>query len=172
MSLVAWLGAAALGQSAPTCAPDALRPPPETLSVAWVSRLGKRARGRAWLRVVPTTELRAFATGQAAGNAVRTLQWLGLRRSTRPLKGRYKVVVFDTVATALCRPVASDTLEPVAGVVPCDDAHAVERFTDGCGQGVDRATGAAVVPVYGAQWNTLAVNGFCVLPLDRFVTGP
>ena len=115
--------------------------PGGTISVAWVSPLGRRAGNHRFLQVVPTVELRRAATTDAS--LARTLQRLGMRRSSHEPDRRYKVVVFD--------------------------ARTDELY--GCGATVDHATEAAGLPLYGATWATLAADGFCVLPAARFVGG-
>jgi len=115
--------------------------PGRTISVAWVTPLRRRASNHKFLEVVPTAELRRTATTDAS--LARTLQRLGMRRSSREPDRRYKVVVFDA---------------------PTDQLY-------GCGATVDHATDGAGLPLYGATWATLASDGFCVLPAARFVAG-
>jgi hypothetical protein len=175
--MIAWLSAVALGADGPQCSLDALQDPPESLSVAWVSPVGKRARNAAWLYVVPTRELRAFSEGEGKGDPARTLQWLGLRKSAKPPHRTYKVVIFDTAPGELCRPVVSAE-SAIAGVAPCDSDHAGPRHLrafgprngdGGCGTTTDQRTGKAGAVVYRAQWQSLATDGFCLLPLERFL---
>jgi hypothetical protein len=159
------------------CESPPLADPGDTLSVAWVSPLRKRARGKAWLYVVPTAELRTFAAGEARGDVARLLQWAGIRRSSRPPTRRFKVVVFDVGADRLCRPVVPEDGALVqgrlAGVSPCDEGQAGEHGKyEGCGWITDLATGRPSVEAFRAQWNDLAANGFCLLPLERFVAQP
>lgn len=152
------------------CEAPPLTAPPSALSVAWVSPLGRRARAGSWLYVVPTSDLRAFAEGEGKGQVGRTLQWLGQRRTAKDPHRRYKVVVFDTSPDELCRPIVSDdaTLD---GVRPCDVNHAgPDGAYDGCGFATDRADAEPSVQLYRAQWRLLSVDGFCVLPFDRFLT--
>ncbi len=115
--------------------------PGRTISVAWVTPLRRRAGNNEFLEVVPTVELRRAAKTDAS--LARTLQRLGVRRSSREPDRRYKVVVFDA---------------------PTDQLH-------GCGATVDHATEGVGLPLYGATWATLAADGFCVLPAARFVAG-
>ena len=115
--------------------------PGRTVSVAWVSPLGRRAGNKRFLEVVPTVELRRAAAADAS--LARTLQRLGMRRSSREPDRRYKVVVFEATT---------------------DRLH-------GCGTTLDHATDGAGLPLYGATWETLAADGFCVLPAARFVAG-
>ncbi|MEQ1569087.1 MAG: hypothetical protein ABMA64_25850 [Myxococcota bacterium] len=169
MTLTWWLATTSWSaEGAPECALDSLDPPPQQLSVAWVSPLRKRARNTAWLYVVPTRDLRAFAEGEGKGDPVRTLQWLGLRRSDRPPGRRYKVVIFDVASEHLCRPVVA--AGEVGGVVACDADHAgPDGRYEGCGTATDTRTGRASIAVYRAQWQALASDGFCLLPLERFL---
>ncbi|MEQ1503732.1 MAG: hypothetical protein ABMB14_15945 [Myxococcota bacterium] len=170
--MIAWLVVrSAFAQATCPSTPELVAPPP-AVSVAWVSPLGRRARGKAWLYVVPTADLRAYAQDPSHPDAARVLQWLGARRSGKPPSRRYKVVVFDTRPEAICRPIRlADGADPaLAGVPACDEDHAGPqgRYA-GCGWATDQATGQPSIQVYRAQWNTLAANGFCLLPFDRFL---
>lgn len=157
------------------CSAPELTDPGSPLSVAWISPLGKRVRGKAWLYVVPTTELRAFVSGgEGQGDVARTLQWAGVRRSSKPPKRRYKVVIFDVSADRICRPVVptAEQLDGgrLVGVAPCEEDHAgPHKRYEGCGWLTDLATGQPSIQAYRARWNDLAANGFCLLPLERFV---
>lgn len=174
--MLPWLFSAAILQARAedigVCDTPQLNEPPDVLSVAWVSPLAKRAKGKAWLYVVPTAALRAYGQ-EAKGDQARVLQWLGLRRTSKPPTRSYKVVIFDTEPRALCRPIEppeSAPVEPMAGLLPCDEDHrGPQRRYEGCGWLTDRATGEPSIEVYRAQWNALAGDGFCVLPLDRFL---
>jgi hypothetical protein len=150
------------------CDTSALTEPPEALSVAWVSPLRKRAGANSWLYVVSTADLRTFA--DAHPDVGRTLQWLGMRRTAKAPRRQYKVVVFDTAPGELCRPVVTDQ-ETLAGVVTCDESRSgPDGSYVGCGLATDRATGSPSVQLYRGQWRVLSVDGFCVLPLERFVS--
>lgn len=156
----------AISAAAQTCDASALTAPRgETISVAWVSPVRDRAGVHAWMWVVPTKDLRAFAADHDDG---RTLQWLGLRRKDTAPGRRWKVVIFDAAPADLCRPLGDEGTGDVAGVARCD----VRRSPDAdrrqaCGQRLDRGTGKPSVAAYRAQWAPLATNGFCVLPLER-----
>jgi hypothetical protein len=158
--------ALALASLAAPCDVASLAQAPETLSVAWVSPLGRRARG--WIRVTRTSDVVALGTDLG-----RTLQGIGLRKRPASPSRRYKVTVFDVAAGDLCR--AIQGVEPgaeVAGVAAC-----VERLSkpntevDGCGHVIDRATSEPGIEVFHARWRDLAREGFCVLPAERFVGG-
>jgi len=101
------------------------------------------------------------------------LQVLGLRRTDRDPRRRYKVTIFDVVTTGLCRPLAGyEDPAAVEGMVTCPEklGKETDRY-DGCGFTTDLATGATGLELYGARWNDVARNGFCVLPAERFVAG-
>lgn len=144
-------------------------PVPDTLAVAWVSPLGKHVSGASWLPLVTTADLRAFAAKNEADDYVRTLQWLGLRSSARPPQRRYKVVVFDVSRESLCRPVGAG--EPSGDEVRrCEDERAAPRAAhDGCGYLTDLRTETPSAPVFSARWEDVSADGFCVLPLERFL---
>ncbi len=148
------------------CEVEGLTRPEETLSVAWVSPLGKRARG--WIRVARTSDIASL--GDELG---RTLQALGLRRSERDPGRRYKVVIFDVVSDDLCRPVEGvQEGQVIAGVRACTERLAKPSSSDdACGHAIDRETDRPSVEVFHARWRDLAREGFCVLPAERFVGG-
>lgn len=145
--------------------------PPEALSVAWVSPLGKRVGRNGWLTLVPTTELKAFVQGEGRGSVARLLQFVGRRKRSKEPNRRWKVVVFDVRAEQLCRPMLDREggLEAF-GMVSCPER--VARFreaNDGCGALEDRSDGGEGPAVYRARWRDVVRNGFCVLPAERFV---
>jgi hypothetical protein len=149
------------------------RAPPESLSVAWVSPLRAKVGAQGWIRVVRTQDLRAWAEAETGSGLGRMLQSLGLRRTDRDPRRRYKVTIFDVASTGLCRPLAGYD-DPVAidGMVTCPARLSkVTRSYAGCGFTLDRATGEAGLELYSARWNDVARNGFCVLPADRFLLG-
>ena len=78
--------------------------------------------------------------------------------------------MFDVARTSLCRPLAEvGEAEVVAGVQACDERRSRARGRyDGCGWLTD-VTGEPSLPAYRARWRDLAGNGFCVLPMERFV---
>lgn len=172
MSL-ALLAFGALAAEPPVCGDAALPTPPDTLSVAWVSPLRKRARGGTWLALVPTADLRTFVRAEGGGSVARMLQRVGLRERSKEPRRRYKVVVFDVRASDLCRPLVGGVEgELHHGVRACDERRSdPDRATAGCGFTIDRATGAEGSPLYRARWNDVAGAGFCVLPAERFVGG-
>ena len=136
-----WMNVAA---AAPEACTTAEQPAPGgSVSVAWVSPIGKRAGRDRFLPVVPSAELRRWVQSEEKASVARLLQRVGVRKSDREPRRRYKVVVFDA---------RTDDLT-------------------GCGTTTDLDTGAAGLPLYGSTWNLLAADGFCVLPAERFVAG-
>lgn len=163
--LLTWAALAA----EPECAAG-LEAPPSELSVAWVSRLGKTVGRRGWLDVVRTADLRRLVQANGGGVA-RTLQVLGMRRSAREPARRFKITVFDVRRDDLCRPVADvEEGAAVAGVGACADRHGrAGRSRDGCGLTVDRSGSGPGIEVFRVRWDDAARNGFCVLPVERFL---
>ncbi len=150
--------------SAQTCDLDHFVEPESALAVAWVSPLGRRARGS--IPVVRTQDLRRLG----ADGFGRALQAVGLRRRDRAPRRPRKVVVFDAVPADLCRPVAGqEEGQDLAGMPSCPVKWSnATRARDGCGYTVDRATGEPGAELFLARWRDLARGGFCVLPADRF----
>jgi hypothetical protein len=159
--------ATAAAQSA--CA-DLAAPERDRLSVAWVSPMGRSVGRKAHVAVVPTAELRRWAEAEQA-DVARTLQALGLRRAADPPSTAWKVTVFDVAAADLCRPLAAGE-GAVAGVPVCltADRHVPGRY-DGDGCTVDLADATPGLQVYSLTWEAAAAQGFCVLPMTRFLTG-
>ncbi|MBX2800056.1 MAG: hypothetical protein KTR31_20430 [Myxococcales bacterium] len=171
MVLIATAWAALAAPPEVTCSHDQLPPIGDSLSVAWVSPMGKRVGGATWVSVVATSDLTTFARGEDA-SIKRLLEVLGLRAAGRKRPARkYKVVVFDVARDTLCRPVADAAFgSTLAGVGVCDDGRPHPRKgTDDCGFTLDTATAGAGLPVFRARWSDLAQHGFCVLPADRYL---
>lgn len=167
--IAALLLSAALAQ--PVC-PGLAAPDRARLSVAWVSPLGRKVAAGTMLPVVPTAALRAWVAREGA-DVGRLLQGLGLRRRPETPRRPYKVVVFDVDAGALCRPMAAQ--EPgveVEGLPVCArEARGVPGRYDGSGCLLDMKDATYSLPVVEVTWRDAAVDGFCVLPLGRFVDG-
>lgn len=154
-----------------TC--DALAPVPETVQVAWVSKLGKRAGSSTLLEVVRVADLRKRVELEKR-DPKGVLQALGL--AGKRARGKWKVVVFDVKAEQLCRPVeGKDGL--VEGVRACASdwqrrASGVRKESwGGCGYALDSQTGERTLDVFHVDWEHAATWGFCVLPFERFVNG-
>jgi hypothetical protein len=155
-----------------TCDPAAVAtlPTPEgRTAVAWVAPWGRSPRG--WLTVVPARELRAWVAAQDPPWTGRTLQWLGLRKRNTDPKRRWKVVILEVEAEALCRPVIdAEKGEPVAGLPGCPARLArPDRRTRGCGRSLDRRTGEDGAPLWAVRRRDAEASGYCVVPLDRYL---
>lgn len=160
-----WLAAAAFA----ACGDD-LPDAPASQSVVWLSPLRKTVGANQRVRVVPVRALREFAKKERLDPA-RALQLLGLRKSHKPPKGPWKVTVFDASSGALCRPIAPDIGQPsLAGAAVCEHGVRPSQSETGCGRTRDRRTGKDGLELFHARWRDLAPRGFCVLPLERFLS--
>jgi hypothetical protein len=166
--VIAWIAAAALAGEPQTCTAE-LQREPDALSVAWVSPLGAHVGSGGWLTVVPTADLHRWVAEERPGVG-RFLQRLGLRKSDATPRRGWKVTIFDVSAAELCRPLSAyETPGTVEGVASCDGHDRVEGAYDGCGSLTDRADGSASLPVFRVLWADAARDGFCVLPVERYL---
>ncbi len=165
--MIAWLLAVAIA-SEPCAMPSE---PPPTLSVAWVSPLPVRAGNRRWLEVSPTRELAAWARANPNGTVGGLLRHVGLRKRARDPRRRFKIVIFDTDASALCRPIAEAEEGTAWGGLPTCAGGTSARGNDytTCGYRTDYNSGRQGAEVMQARWKDLAPRGFCVVPADHFL---
>lgn len=144
-------------------------PIPEVVQMAWVSPAGARVGAHGQMIVVRASELLALA-GARRGDAVGVLSALGVGRAG----GEWKVTIFDVDRAELCRPVEGEGA--LAGLNRCPTARrpARTRPVAWTGEGYvnDADTGDRTFDVYGIEWADAANEGFCVLPLSRFLSGP
>ncbi len=167
-----WLLSLALAADPPACESVQLPEVESSISVAWVSKVGKTVGRNGEITVVPTAELRTWVAAESRGSVGRMLQRLGLRGRPSDPKSLWKVVVFDALPSDLCRPVAGHE-DPVAigGLVSCKAGKSKPSAGQtGCGRTVDRATGQPGPVQFRGSWADVARNGFCVLPAERFVS--
>lgn len=151
---------------------------PETTQVAWVSRRSRRVPGRQVVEVVRVQDLRAWVRANGADEA-RLVQGLGMapRKGGWASKRPYKVTIFDVRTDWLCRPLAEGTVgEDVLGVATCEerDARPVRHHKQGytgCGYTLDTAASSRGLDIYRVRWSDASGWGFCVMPLDRFISG-
>jgi hypothetical protein len=131
-----------------TC--DALAPVPDTVQVAWVSKLGKRAGSRTVLQVVRVADLRKRVEVEQR-DPQGVLQALGLvgRKATGDVSG--------------VRACEEKWQRPASGVR--DESYS------GCGYAKDTQTGERTLDVFHVDWEHAASWGFCVMPFERFVNG-
>ena len=154
---------------------------PESLQVAWVSRIGARAGAQTALPVVRVSDLRRLveSSNRDATTVLRALGMVGKRGQAR---GGWKVTIFDVKRDWLCRPVLQDSddgpaVATIVGMAACPGdltrgAPGVRgRAWSGCGYLLDTATGKRSLDVYRVEWSTAVAWGFCVLPLQRFLDG-
>jgi hypothetical protein len=150
-----------------TCA--TLDPVADHVQVAWVSRAPAHVGLHGEVVVVTTRELLEIAAARGK-DPVATLRALGVRDPG----GSWKVTVFDVDRAELCRPVEGEgSLE---GLNRCDHPRRPRgvrpRSWSGCGYLLDATDGTRTADVYGIEWADAADQGFCVLPLSRFLQGP
>jgi hypothetical protein len=89
----------------------------------------------------------------------------------------YKITIFDVQGQWLCRPILDGVDgEDSNGVAICGDSdsksihHHRPGYT-GCGYTLDTAASSRGLDVYRIRWSEASAWGFCVMPLDRFITG-
>ena len=149
---------------------------PDTLQVAWVSRLGARAGAHTSLVVVRVADLRRLVEANDR-DATRVLRALGLVGKRAEARGAWKVTVFDVKRDWLCRPVEGPEDATITGVAACPGdvqrgaAGVRASAWSGCGYLLDTATGARTLDAFRIEWADAVAWGFCVLPLRRFLDG-
>jgi len=150
---------------------------PGAFQVAWISPVNKRARNRSQLQVVRVGDLRAWVNQNGADQS-RLLQGMGY---VGPVGGRkakkdWKVTIFDVQSEQLCRPVAdAEAGADLLGAPVCSDdiTRRLDRWETDCGYTLDRAEEdwARGLDTFRISWEQAASQGFCVMPLDRFLDG-
>jgi hypothetical protein len=170
-ALLLALGLAHAQESEGAVCPD-LAAPPDDLQVAWVSPVRRRVRAHSALAVVRVADLRALIRAQGP-DPTRTLQTLGLRGPHAEVRRRWKVTIFDVEVGQLCRPVEDvPEGEDADGLPACGGGRATgARRVTGCGQTLDRATGLPGLDQFQITWREASRQGFCVMPLERFLGG-
>lgn len=169
LSLLIW----AAWAEEPAC--GSLKALPETLQVAWVSPLQRRAGAATSIPVVRTSDLRGLVQARKRDMAS-VLQALGLIGRKGKVKKRYKITLFDVKREWLCRPYAAPADSTQEGLSVCTmeerkPAGVRGRAWSDCGFLQDVATGDRTLDVYRVDWATAATWGFCVMPLERFLEG-
>jgi len=168
-ALLLGVGVARAEEPAPC---PSLTAPPGDVQVAWVSPVRRHVRGRTVLSVVRVADLRAMIRSQGPDEP-RTLQSLGLLGPRGRTHRRWKVTIFDVQALDLCRPVEGvPEGEDADGLPACAGGRqtGASKVT-GCGQTLDRATGEPGLDLFRIAWRDAARQGFCVMPLERFLGG-
>lgn len=147
---------------------------PAQLQVAWIAPAGERVGAKRGLHVVRVADLRAWAR-EANPDVPALLKHLGYvpERGGRKARKPWMVTVFDVGAAQLCRPLAG--VEPgtvVGGVSAC--ATQLQQGIPGyggCGYTVSTVDGARGLDHFRVTWEEASKQGFCVLPLERFLEG-
>jgi hypothetical protein len=168
LAAIGW-SLAARADAPPTCG-DRWTDPPDRVSVAWISPVRRRTTAAGWLDVIPTAALRDWVTAEHPSTG-RFLQRLGLRRRDRDPRRRWKVTIFEVRSSDLCRPLDDLAGAAAGGVVGCEAPRSAHRL-DSCGLTADPAGAARGIDLYRIRWRDAAPLGFCVLPLERFVSEP
>ena len=151
---------------------------PETIQVAWLSPLEDRVRGNSALEVVRVQDLRGWLRTQGR-DQTRLLQGLGLvpRGGGSRADWSWKITIFDVRSEWMCRPVESGIPgEDLGGVPACAESELGRlrghRFGyTGCGYTLDTAASTRGLDVFRISWEVAASQGFCVMPLERFLAG-
>jgi len=175
------LGAALLMVGKPAHACEETAALPESLQVAWISPLTQTVKDQEWIEVVRVRDLRGWIRTQGidATGGERVLQAPGmLQRGEAAIAGDYKITIFDVQRSWLCRPVTDITPDTeINGVGACETSQQspltrkVSPGFTGCGYSLDTHASVRGLDVYRIQWASASSWGFCVLPLDRFLTG-
>lgn len=159
--------------AAGTC--PALSALPDSLQVAWLSPAAKQVRAHTPLTVVRSSALQQLVKDRKA-DATAVLRALGLLRPRQALRQTWKVTLFDVPRTSLCRPVGEEVPDSaLAGVPRCEDGpkrrEVVRKAWTDCGHVNDVVSGARSLDVFRVEWEAAASQGFCLLPLPRFLAG-
>ncbi len=134
-------------------------------SVVWVSRLRAQTGLKRPIPVTLTADLVALVRqGRDVGGV---LHDLGMRRTERTPRRPYKVVLFDVAATSLCRPMAGPAVA-IAGVSVCTEPP-VRKGEASCGLWLAKDGVRTGPAAFRGAWKDLAADGFCVLPLERWM---
>jgi hypothetical protein len=172
--IVALLAAGWLAAFAGDGACAGLAPVDEGVSVSWVMPAGNKVGLGGWVDAVRTSDLRDWAASESSATVGGLLRHLGYRKRKSEPHRRWVVVVFGGGASAPCRPVADDHLAEVAalgGLPACSKPGPVAKQGDGCGR-VLSSDGSPGPEVLRLKWKDAAAAGFCVVPVERFLTGP
>jgi hypothetical protein len=148
----------------------------EATQVAWISPVRDRVGTRGWMEVIELADLEAWAK-EHGKDPVHVLQAAGVvgRKARRARSVPWKVTIFDVARDLACRPIVGalpGTM--VASVSACEKAkplHGAGHGFTGCGYTRDTGSGSRGLDVLRVRWEDAAREGFCVMPLDRFLEG-
>lgn len=148
----------------------------EATQVAWISPVRARVRARGWMEVIELGDLELWAKEHGKEPA-RFLQAAGVigKKARRARSVPWKVTIFDVGRDATCRPIQGALPgTAVASVAVCEDqkpARGARPGFTGCGYAQDTGSGSRGLDVLRLRWEDAAREGFCVMPLDRFLEG-
>ena len=148
----------------------------EATQVAWISPVRARVGARGWMDVIELADLEGWAK-EHGKDSVRFLQAAGVvgKGAHRARSVPWKVTIFDVGRAATCRPIEGALPGTVvASVAACEKPKPLQGtrkgFT-GCGYTQDTGSGSRGLDVLRVRWEDAAREGFCVMPLDRFLEG-
>jgi len=148
----------------------------EATQVAWISPVRDRVRARGWMEVMELADLEAWAK-EHGKDPTRLLQAAGVvgKKARRARSVPWKVTIFDVARDLTCRPIQGALPgTEVSTVAVCEDqkpAHGAGHGFTGCGYARDTGSGSRGLDVLRVRWEDAAREGFCVMPLDRFLEG-
>ena len=144
--------------------------------VVWISPTRAHVRARGWMEVIEMDDLEAWAK-EHGKDSVRFLQAAGVvsKSGHKARSTTWKVTIFDVARDITCRPIEGAVPgTPVGSVAVCEDQKPAKGghhgFT-GCGYTRDTGSGSRGLDVLRVRWEDAAREGFCVMPLDRFLEG-
>ena len=148
----------------------------EATQVVWISPVRAHVRARQWMEVIELADLEAWAK-EHGKDSTRLLQAAGVvgKKARRARSVPWKVTIFDVGRDLTCRPIEGAAPgTQVASVAVCEDqkpAHGAKHGFTGCGYSRDTGSGSRGLDVLRVRWEDAAREGFCVMPLDRFLEG-
>jgi hypothetical protein len=165
----------------PSFACEDLASLPETVQVVWISPAREQVRLHEDIEVIRLQDLRVWLEEEDA-SAKELLHQMGMlsKRSWREIDpSDYKITIFDINRNWLCRPMTDEIEGTIIEDIPVCQAKQSKPtnyytrygFT-GCGYSFNTLTAERGFDVYRIDWSDAATWGFCVMPLDRFLSGP
>jgi len=160
---------------------DDLEPVPDTFQVAWISPVDQQIAQNGLMEVVRVRDLRTWSLEHSDDsvedktNAL--LHSLGILERDETPEEAYKVTLFDVQPEWLCRPmreIPADNIVEGVGACTRRQAKSISGHKagyTGCGYSMDTTASTRGLDVFRIPWATASSQGFCVLPLDRFIEG-